>query len=240
MTNKTWFLTMIATLAVGAAACDAQNDGNYQGEPLTTVRGTIVNGDPSAIPPDAELAIVWTILVDGVDANGKPLPHSDSVAEKITVSPTFPSSFEFDVHLPPPPDAIRDVYGIDTPLAVGSLVVFKKGAVSSGALDEATFQANFLASADKVLLYVPQAVSGWATTYLGGVSAPGYYLMGTQIIEGDAGLQRYQECQATAPTPKLASTCGGGTTAAFNVAESDPESHPVTITLMTPPTKDPQ
>lgn len=235
MMTRKLVLSGMTALALAASACDAQNDGAYQGEPLATIRGTIVNELPG-IPPDAELAVVWDVPAYS-PTTGKLEGLAGRVAEKATVTPTFPSNFQFDIHLPPPPDAVFERYVQGNPAAYGQLIVFKAGTVTTGSLDAQAYMDAAIAQADEGILYLPTAPSAYAAAIMGGASTPGFHLLGTKTYGAAEAQQVLAACRAVAPSEAEAKTCGEDGQTEFVHAETDGFAHPITIVLKAPPTK---
>lgn len=84
------------------AGCDPQATDAYEGEPLLTVQGSV----ELALERDNSNDLQPTIAFQGDD---NLMYLSDAVA----VRGEFPASFVLDVLAPPPPEAVRNVFGAD-------------------------------------------------------------------------------------------------------------------------------
>jgi hypothetical protein len=105
---------------VGAlTACDVQPNGHYEGETMLALHGTITN--QLATPPDGvELALWW--YASG-SSSGPPaeLPPGFVLFSPEPVNGTFPSDFELDVMIPPPPE---DIFNFVMPADHGDPMAF--------------------------------------------------------------------------------------------------------------------
>jgi hypothetical protein len=232
--SRSSLLTLGASCLVVAlaAGCQAQNDGSYQGDAQATLRGTIRNALTS-VPPDAELAIVWqSPPINGPD--GKVHGGGLLAAEKATVTPTFPSNFQVEIHLPPPDTAIWDRYSTGTPVAAAELVVMRAGTVHSGPLSSDDYNAGLLALADDTIFYLPAAPTPYGGAVLGGVSTAGFHLVGVDpVATYDMPDQaRLDACQALATTDAEKKAC---LDLNFLVAYPDGFDHSITIVMKDPP-----
>jgi hypothetical protein len=100
MRRTCWCLISI----IAAAGCDAQAPGDYQGEPLATIRGTVRN-EATAPPDGAELVLRWH--------HESEADQDEPVYEAIEVAGVFPASFSLDIFEPPPESTFGRLDGPD-------------------------------------------------------------------------------------------------------------------------------
>jgi hypothetical protein len=112
-------LTLVLTLA----ACDAQNDGQYNGEPLLTLTGT-VESHATTVPAGVDLVVAYLVppadpddsfcLFDAAaafDAGQTPdldCRFTNLAPERVEVTGQFPAAFQFTLNQPPPAGALVD------------------------------------------------------------------------------------------------------------------------------------
>jgi hypothetical protein len=137
------------------AACDAQVDARYAGEPLFQLHGTAAGFGPGDFADAA--AVRWNTQ-RGTDLSAGPV-------EALPLEGAPPSSLTVSV-LAVPPDAVY--FGFDgeaSKIAEGALLLTRDGAVAGEAIDY-------------VLVFVDGEVVPDSLTagYLGGVLAPGFHL----------------------------------------------------------------
>lgn len=97
-------LLCLATSAV-VAACGAQADPTYRGEPLARIRGIVVSKQ-TVQPPPLDVALVWKSFLLENGSGATPLNARQSVATRAAVSGQFPASFTVDVMTPPPSEVM--------------------------------------------------------------------------------------------------------------------------------------
>ena len=172
MPHKTLAACCLSWLTQGLLGCSAQVTPAYFGEPLATVHGVIVNGQ-SAIPQDAELALVWLM------APGEPSPVLHPVGTTVPVTTEFPSSFTLHVYEPPPPQTMEneeDASQEPVRFSVAFVFVLKKGAVDR--LDQMLPGDVLGVSDDSFLAYFESGVpeGSAAARRFEGSYGSGYYL----------------------------------------------------------------
>ncbi len=116
---KYWFL--FVSLIVGAAACEAMNDGSYEGEPRFVLNGTIQGLADGAIEGDIYLAVDWVNIVRRDDPD---------ISQNVSISDTsFPSSFSITFYDEPPEVALNDfaftTLQADGLIGTGTIFVFE-------------------------------------------------------------------------------------------------------------------
>ena len=148
---------MRCLLAVMAfAACDAQVDGGYAGEPVARVHGTAVGFSPEDV-------------ADGAGVRWNTQQGADLTAGPVTPLPLEampPASLTVLVLAAPPDDAYFS-FGDDSPrVAEGSLFLTRDDAVTVGV------------TIDNALVFVDGDVQpgSLAAEYLGGTPAAGYHV----------------------------------------------------------------
>jgi len=107
--DKQWSGSLSLVALASALGCDAQVNDEYTGEPLLTLKGTVVMTEEQAnsnlVPCLAFYAGEWLVFVDG------------------EVSGEFPAKFRFDVTQPPPTQAMWQPDSGGLSLALGFLVM---------------------------------------------------------------------------------------------------------------------
>jgi len=150
----------------GLAACDAQADAAYRGEPLFSLRGTVSNDLPEA-PEEMEVSLVWLVTA-GDDY---------AVTEGVPVTGDFPAKFSLDVLSPPTEDSLNDytyggMYPEEAKVGVAFITVLDP---ELGMQDD-----SMLGIAEQhVLVYVDRDVvpGSWSEEFLGGALSAGFHLM---------------------------------------------------------------
>ncbi|RMG14384.1 MAG: hypothetical protein D6729_13895 [Deltaproteobacteria bacterium] len=116
--HRSTLFILPAVAALLLTACGAPlADGNYDGEPLYTLRGRITGSAQSA-SANAYMGIVWVNWAKNGDT---------VVADVAPVQAThFPANFDFALFDPPPAEAIMDLSGPDedAKIATGFLFAF--------------------------------------------------------------------------------------------------------------------
>jgi hypothetical protein len=87
-----------------APACDAQVPGDYPGQPLATIRGTVRN-EATSPPESAKLVLRWHFENEA--------DQDQPVYEAIEVDGVFPASFSLDIFVPPPERTFGRLDGLD-------------------------------------------------------------------------------------------------------------------------------
>jgi hypothetical protein len=108
--------TLVAFLAVVTAAatfeaCSAQAGRQYQGQPIATIRGSVVT-QSSPAPSSMNVVIAWAhnpnALAPGQGTAppglGSPVPPPTFVGTEVSVTGSFPASFTLNVYDAPPSD----------------------------------------------------------------------------------------------------------------------------------------
>lgn len=98
----------VGGLALGLAGCEAQVGPEYEGEPLMSVKGTVVLAGETA--GDLLPVIAFNTATGYATVNAE-------------VSGEFPAEFRLDVVEPPPPDALYDVPDGPGQIALGILAI---------------------------------------------------------------------------------------------------------------------
>jgi hypothetical protein len=139
---------LIALLALPLAACDAQSDDGYQGEPLVTLSGTVQNAGIQA-PTGVDLVVAYFVppadpyesfcLFDAkaaLDAGETPdldCRFRNLAPERVEVTGEFPAAFQFALLHPPPANALTtDAAGHQ--LAIADIFAVTKGSADDGEL----------------------------------------------------------------------------------------------------------
>jgi hypothetical protein len=175
--NRTIMKPALLAFGVALAACDAQVDGRYEGEPLATLRGDITTSALGA-PQGAEgarLAIVWTPQT-GKAANGEDIMQAQGT--EVTVAGSFPASFELVILEPPPDAALFDttIGGEATKYAQGVFLVLAPEAPIDAAMPWQDLWGHVRGAEPKHnIVYVSEDVP--ADPHYGGVALRrGYHL----------------------------------------------------------------
>jgi hypothetical protein len=157
--NAFRLLVVTTSLALGLG-CDAQPDGDYKGEPLATLTGTIsVVGE---VPSGLEMALVW--VVEGARYTWSTVP----------VSGTFPALFTIELFTPPPEEFMQVV--LSNPEAPSAAFAFP-GMVRAGESPDDP-NAIFALSPDYSVIYAEEEYAFDSPAWVGSL-AVGYNLIRT-------------------------------------------------------------
>jgi hypothetical protein len=175
----------IALLAL--AACDAQTDPGYQGEPLVTLRGRVES--TGALPP-LEAAMLW-------QRGPPPGTEDQELATRAPVTSGFPATFILRLYQPPPEAAFRS-------LATGAprWARANAAAVPYGVAPQqiptlpAVYPASYTYDAEHWVIYVesdvpPNTLTEW---WLGGALGAGYHLVRVVPVSGCLNPADLQAC----------------------------------------------
>ncbi|MDI1451595.1 hypothetical protein [Polyangium sp. 6x1] len=159
-----------AFASLSVAGCDSQVDPTYQGEPLATVQGSVVNDGSAASA--AEVALIWAL----------PQQNPDGLfGTNAAVSGQFPASFTLPIFAPPPDAALITAEETGEDKVGLALILAVEPGTSEGAITGfEQVEANMLGMSEgHVLVYVDHELapgSIWESL-LGGRPSPGYHLM---------------------------------------------------------------
>ena len=132
------FLIYLAAAGFGSTAlggCNAQVDPQYRGEPMATVKGSVVTPEAGPAAPSGGLdaAIVW--MTTG--QQGPARYTTKLVGSRVPVVGRFPAEFSLNVYAPPPADGqvliaagLRPDY-LPTGVWLGVVVAVSTGAKAS-------------------------------------------------------------------------------------------------------------
>jgi hypothetical protein len=117
MTFTSWIRTLVATPAVMlcVGGCGSMTDGEYQGETLMRIDGSIVS-DESNLPP-MDVALLWQI---NPDAQG--CERATDALARVKTEGMFPAAFRLLVTQPPPAGAFVG----DSPVAEAYVAALDK------------------------------------------------------------------------------------------------------------------
>jgi hypothetical protein len=157
-------------LFVSLAACSAQKDGDYEGEPQATLRGTAVLAE-GAQPSDAVLLMGWNNFAK----NGDTVDYQTA-----SIQGSFPAKFRLALTVLPPPESFNDFsaggkYPNETPVAVAPIGAVRPGTNLAKPADDDVLGAV----EDYVVVYVDREVlpNTFAATFLHGTMGKGFHLM---------------------------------------------------------------
>ncbi len=177
-------LTTSLVLGIG---CDAQPDGDYQGEPLITIKGTITAfaGALDAV----EAALIWWQEEEGSPT----IPWTT-----VPVAGSFPASFTLDIYTPPPDDVM--VVLPESPPGTPLVTMGIPGMVRAGA--QAGDPSAVLAVSSEYALLYAEGPLDWPV--IGHVSR-GYHLL---RFDSTLAKQCLEDAIAAGATPEdAAETC---------------------------------
>lgn len=132
----------------GLAGCGGLADGAYRGEPLLTLRGTVVTSSLDAAEADATVgvAVLWTLG-----------PTEGDQARAVVVRTAFPAQYTLELYHPPAISGTIDVMG-DFPGLVGVPIIFRDddadGSWDAG--DEAVLGGSY-----STAVVYSDAIPGW-------------------------------------------------------------------------------
>lgn len=110
MNTKLISALTLATLTT-ITGCEGVNDGEYLGEALLSLEGTVTN-QRSQTPNGAEVVLFWGSSNDDTLYYG----------ETANVQGTFPASFTLDIFTPPPDAYLREIPGTNGNRAAGATI----------------------------------------------------------------------------------------------------------------------
>lgn len=179
------FAPFALLLSAFPAGCDSQAPPDYRGEPLGTIRGTII--DASSNPPEApQVVLLW----HHEDEEDRDAP----VGVETQVSGDFPASFRLDLFEPPPEDTLGALDGLDDNpgpyrVAEAYLMVYPQGTTEytydrAGALSWEERYTVIYAAED-----VPAGEVEWGVDVPRGYSLKRSTLDGIEIAPIDTPLQ---------------------------------------------------
>jgi hypothetical protein len=155
---------------VALAACDAQTDTAYQGEPLVTLRGRV---ESSGELPPLEAAMLWQ--------RGPPPGTDDQeLATRAPVTSGFPASFILRLYKPAPDAALRTLTDGAPRWARANAAAVPYGvAPEQIAALPAVFSASYTYDPDHWVMFLesdvpPTSLTEW---WLGGALGAGYHLL---------------------------------------------------------------
>jgi hypothetical protein len=221
----------VGALALSAiAACSAQKDASYQGEPLARLQGTAVTAgvDP---PVALDVALVWQQFGEGHEGpDGGWIGNiSEASSNAVTVVGQFPSSFTLDVMTPPSDISLVSCNSGETSAPDASPVTGRVGRAEIDAVvhgsesgDHALADSNRYGEAFEFeVVYLDQDVSQcpMITLMADGPLAKGYHLL--RRIPGVCTPERmtFNGCE---------------------LMEEVPLSTPIDLTVKSAPLQDPQ
>jgi hypothetical protein len=143
-------LAFYGLLVLPLAACDAQGDGDYAGEPLITMTGTVQNPSEIALPEGVDLVLAYFLIPDNPEqasfcildakaayeageATDLGCPFGNLAPDRLAVKGEFPSTFLFEL-LHPPPASVIVQPDQGPPTAVASIYAVRKGSADDGEL----------------------------------------------------------------------------------------------------------
>lgn len=181
--------TVLAPTMLALIACDARSDGNYAGDPLFSLTGTVEN-QLSSTPEDVQLFLVW-----------QGLEEKPAAVVPLDVHPTFPARFRLDVLEPP------DVFGRedeDLPHLInasGNVIAARPGTEFHTDVywrDE----PGVLGGDPRHFLYYlrEDLVDPVSTAIFHGPLTAGFHLMDIKCLTPEHR-QQIRDCIATFPTP---------------------------------------
>lgn len=171
MTNK--FATSLLSLSLLAgAACDAQVDSEYRGEPLATLSGEVVAlASTSAV----NASLVWSNFAQNGDTY---------LAAEAPVSGEFPAQFTLDVFLPPPTELLNHFAEDADEVALGLAYVVAFPQDYDATTGE-TPETPWGISAGHVLAYVPADLPAGssAAEFAGAALTAGFHVL--EVVAAD-------------------------------------------------------
>jgi hypothetical protein len=219
-------LALLSSLpAVAFAACTPQVDGNYQGQTLATLSGSLTS-TAAAATADADVSVVWGAYLGGLSLVG---------ADTAAVTGAFPAAFQLSIFTPPTDDMLSDIDGVK--YGVAYIVADAPGQATHTTTE--TWQG---AEYDHVLVYLPatppdgSAVAG----FLHGTPSPGYHLYAVHRLTDTERTALFAcitdlhnqvaEMGRMETTQEIYSTCGGLGEVDLHLADGDLDA-PLTIDL---------
>ena len=203
-------------------ACDAQVDPRYDGEPLATIKGSIVSSTGGTASHLHTAVVNFRFTVDDTY-------HADYAP----VVGSFPAQFSIDLDVPPPSDTLNDftqggTQPSESRFSTGYIFVVRDG------VDLNTNPADAIVgiAEEYVLVYVESDVQPGSRSaqFLGGALTAGYHLM--KYVPMDAAeLQAVEDCKATSSDP---AKCGDAT----DRLVPNPEEFASEVTITTGPSSE--
>lgn len=191
-------MTRTIALCLCVAACGSQADGDFQGEVLATLGGSLRSVRASPLP-DPEVAVVWTQRSKMGGLVG---------AEKVSASGLFPQ-FTIEIFNPPPADILEE---LDGDLLAAAYVV-----VGSVDTDYTSYTGWRGVDLDRMLVYLPQPTTPGSTLegFLHGPQDAGFHIYAVHHLTPEE-YQARLDCVNAIPHPgrmlsehDIYTVCGG-------------------------------
>jgi hypothetical protein len=209
---------LAATLLAG---CDAQAGGDYNGEPLAVLKGTVQN--QSGVPPAQQIdaALLW-------HAHGSTSLDSIMDATPVSIEKLFPAIFIITIYLPAPAVAFQQS---TLPYAVADVGAIVHGA---SAADIASGAAVLGRLADPLLFYFESDVpQGLMQQHYGGLKK-GYHLISRHQIVDPTTLSQAQinGCAQTLSSQTQVSFADAQVECAQSLLSQDSHEVPLTTPIL--------
>lgn len=195
------------------AACDAQVDGDHQGEVLATLEGTMHTSASTPTSIAIDVSVVWVIGSGGTSFVG---------SDHVEVQGSLPSNFSLSVFSPPSDDVLSDWDGIK----FGAALV----AVGPAGEDPTRWQAWRGVEYDRVLVYLPEAPPAGSAVagLLHGTPTAGFHLYDVRrLTEAErqerlaCGTQLYLDLGYMPSRAEMFAACGGDSNDDLTLAADD-------------------
>ncbi len=179
----------IAVALAALAACDAQTDPGYQGEPLVTLHGRV---DSSGALPPLEAAMLWQ--------RGPPPGTDDQeLATRAPVTSGFPATFVLRLYTPPPAAAFRTLATGAPEWARANAAAVPYGvAPAQVPMLPTAYGTSYTYDAEHWVMYLasdvpPNSLTEW---WLGGPLGTGYHLLRVVPLSGCPSPADLEACVA--------------------------------------------
>ncbi len=201
-------LVLVATLSL--AACDAQVDGDHEGEVLASIEGALTSMRQSPLPKP-EVAVVWAKLsmMNGLVG-----------AERVAAEGLFPQ-FRLSIYSPPPDEMLDDLDG--ELYGVGMVAVGTEGTDYTRRTDWRGVDFG------RVVVYLPEDTKPGKTleAFMHGPQTKGFHVYTVHRLTEEERQQRLACVNMIPPnggmltTYEIYSQCGGAGRDELNVAPGD-------------------
>lgn len=178
MKARVWIGALLAVVVHAVSACgQLAVDGDYLGEPLFEIAGTVTL-DAGAMPTGARgelrVALFWARPANASSA-GDTLDSVTAVEQDVGAASSFPARYTLTVHEPPPASLVGTAADVKGAFGLAMLLVYLD-VDADGRWDRGS-EDLVGAATDTAVLYAPDGLEGGRF----GVLAPGFHAVRSAI-----------------------------------------------------------
>lgn len=185
---KKSFLLM-GSLALTVAACGSHADGNYTGEPMATLTGTVTN-KTAGTPKHPRLLLLWVNFAASPDV---------VEGQSIEVATTFPATINMPILLPPKEEALNDFTkkgSLTKENRVGSAAIIVYNDLNNNGKADGESEPFVGGCEDYMVVYLEKDVlmGSLSSRFVHGTLTAGYHLMRVERSANKTLNQCQQQC----------------------------------------------